>query len=102
MDVVYRRCSKPVWYDGEWDGLFHVTKKDIYIRELLDSWSYEVCGKGATFRESFDTWFERSSSITSVMHKFNEQKLVGRRQANYPFSLFLKSFTFRSQSHLES
>ena len=50
MQVVYiscESCSQIVRFDGEHDGLFAPLKIDVFTRELLDRWTYEVCEKGS-------------------------------------------------------
>ena len=86
VDVSCSNCDEVIRFNGEWEGLFSSSRNDVYTRELLDSWTYEVCGKGSTFRDTFDLWFERSHSVTATAHRLGSARVVGRRQANYEFS----------------
>ena len=52
------------------------------------------------FRDTFDIWFERSQSATASVLQLGSARVVGRRQENHAFSLFLKSLSFVRESHL--
>ena len=88
VDVKCVTCRKWLIYDGQREGIVLASKRELYTRELLDSWTYEICGTGNTFRDSFDNWFERCRSVTAEIHRMGERNLVGRRQENNALSLF--------------
>ena len=73
---------------------FSVLKNDFYTRELLASWTYEVCDRCSTFPDKFDLWFEWSQKIVSSMIYLGSARVLGRIQAKYAFCLFPKSMTF--------
>ena len=94
VDISCESCSQIVIFDVERDELFAPSKRDVFTRELLDSWAYKVCAKGSTLKDSFDNWFERKSSITARTNRLGKEKLVWRRQANYAFYVFLNTLSF--------
>ena len=49
VDITYGNCQMILRYDGEWEDIFSASKSDVYTRELLDTWAYEVCVKGPPF-----------------------------------------------------
>ena len=60
-----------------------------------------MCAKGSTFRDCFDNWFEGTSNVTAITNSLGKEKPVGRRQANYTFSVFLNKLSFPAQEHLK-
>ena len=56
MDLICPKCQCIVPYDGFGDALFCASNKNMYTRELLVSWVYDVCAVGAPFRDSFASW----------------------------------------------
>ena len=93
VDVRCPSCEKLLRYDGDWDGLFSYSVEHLFTPELIGRWTYDVCAKVSTFRDPFDTWFERCNSVTARIHKLDHQPLVGRRQANGALSALLKTLT---------
>ena len=87
VDVKCVTCRKWLIYDGQREGIVSASKRELYTRELLDSWNYELAGNRNTFRDSFDNWFERCRSVTAEIHRIGERNLVDRRQANNALSL---------------
>lgn len=55
---------------------------------MLDSWDYDVCGKGYNVRDAFDSWYERSNSETSSIPTADMEKLseAGKRIISFHFS----------------
>ena len=53
VDVKCVTCRKWLIYNGQREGIVSASKCDLYTRELLDGWTYEICGKGNIFRDVF-------------------------------------------------
>ena len=61
VDLKYLNCFRLVPYDGASDVLFCSRKEHVITRELLDSWLWDVCGTGGTFRDAFSRGQRRTT-----------------------------------------
>ena len=93
-DITHGKCQRVLRYDGDREFFFCVSKSDVYSRGLLDTWAYEVCGKGSSFRDALDSWYKRCQSVTSEILRKGNFNPVGRRQASRSFNYFLTAFNF--------
>ena len=59
-----------------------------------------MCAEGSSFRDAFDSWYERCQSVTSEIHRVRNLKPVGRRQENRAFTDSLTVLWFPSAAHL--
>lgn len=53
-DFRCKNCERTTIYDGRDDGLFLISRKMVFARELIDYWLYAVAMLGHTFREAFE------------------------------------------------
>lgn len=93
----YCVCGTIVRYDGLFDGLFSILHQNAFSREVLDSWVYDVCCLGLTFRESFASWKRKMRSTCSAVNWIQNEPTVLRRIANDAFSRFLKLLRFSTE-----
>lgn len=56
LDHVFPKYQMYITYDGISDGLFCISDKNVFTREVLDSWVLDVCGTRGTFRDTFSSW----------------------------------------------
>ncbi len=54
-DVSFSECGRFLPYGGVYDSIFCLSKQDIFTRELLDAWVWDVCGMGGTFLDAFSS-----------------------------------------------
>jgi len=73
----------------------------VLTRELLDSWIWDICGRGGTFRDSYLSWASRSSSPTASLHSLGAATVINRQRANESFCKFLMLLEFPNAGDLE-
>eukprot|EP00171_Calliarthron_tuberculosum_P010917 IDg10917t1 len=75
-------------FDGADAGLFRVSRRITYARDLLDFWLYETAAIGATFREAYDATMQFSRT-SSELHPHAMSALdCNRRCASDAFAIF--------------
>jgi len=94
-------CGAIIRYDGLSDGLFCASKHNVFTRELLDVWVFDVCGLGMTFREAFTSWKRKARSVNALEQCIHDGPSISRRMANEAFGLYLKSLRFPSKHDLQ-
>jgi len=101
-DFFCRDCRQYIPYDGYTDALFGITKHQIFTRELLDAWLWDLCGTGGTFRDVFSSWFTQSLSHSASFHRLGREIDANRQRGNEAFSAFLKTLKFPQDDDLYS
>ena len=61
-DIICDVCRCLLPFEGAIISLFGLNKKHSFARELLDSWFWDICGTGGTFRDAFYSWHSRRSA----------------------------------------
>lgn len=102
IDRICSQCTKLVTFDGGYQGLFSISKFHLLTRELLDVWTWKVCGSGRTFRDAYASWHTESSSPSSVLHIIGNAKKLNRQTANDAFGAFVSTLRFPSDEDLAS
>ena len=67
-EIICLACGKQIPYDGLCNSLFRLNKGYIFTRELIDSWVWELCRTGGTFRDSFFSWDSRCVTPSTKIH----------------------------------
>ena len=93
-------CGNVVRYEGLSDGFFSVSKFNIFTRELLDAWVFDVCGLGLTFLEAFTSWKRKACSITARNQYIDLPLTLKCRMGNVVFTAFLRTLTLSSEDIL--
>lgn len=60
------KCKSFVRYSGERDGNFLSTYTHEYITELMYLWVCDICFKGRSFRDAFNTTCQNACAISTV------------------------------------
>ena len=93
-------CRNLILYDGMSQGLFCASRRHAFTRDLLDTWMFDVCGVGMSFRDSFSSWKRKSCSHSASSIWAQQKPIVKRRMGNVRFNPFLKTVRFYNTSDL--
>ncbi len=88
-DLICEACQQVLQYDGKKHVLDIMNRKSLFTRELLDSWIWDSCGRGETFRDCLFAWSSRASSTTSTVQLLAKHTTLNRQTANDTFWKFL-------------
>ena len=77
-DFVRGYCNELFPYDRLVDGIVCVKKKDVFSRELLDTWLWDMCGTGGTFRDDYSSWSSKSTANSASFHRIGTSSNVSR------------------------
>ena len=99
-DFNCRYCGKLIPYDGLEDGVFCVNGKQVFTREVLDKWVWDICGSGGTFRDAYSSWSSKATAFSACFQIIGATLYVNRLLCNEVFSLFLKSLKFPRNENL--
>jgi len=100
VDLKCPHCRTYNPFDGYSDGLFCFSKIHIFTRELLDSWVWDICGTGGTFRDTFSSWSSKAMSASATFHRLGREPSISRQNANEAFSEFLLKLRFPREEDL--
>jgi len=102
MDYRCPQCGYYNHYDGLSDGLFNVSKDHIFTRELLDSWLWDVCNTGGTFRDAFASWETKLWMPTAKLHRCGKEPNISRQLGNEAFAAFLLTLRFPNEEDMNA
>ena len=77
-------------YNGLSDGMIGMNEKNLFTRELLDMWVWDVCGSSATFRDEYYSWESKSTAFRASYPRIGVPINVSRQLCNDAFTAFLK------------
>ncbi len=80
--------------------MFCVTKKHIFSRELLDTWLWDICDTGGTFRDVYTAWSPKACASSSSVHRIGSSEIVSSQLSNESFTLFIKTLKFPNHKNL--
>ena len=89
-------------YDGRDSGIFCISERNAVTRELLDTWMYDVCCIGNTFRDAFASWKSKATSLTAIENSNGLKTSLKRRQGSKAFALFLSRLKFPKKEELDT
>ena len=58
-----------ILYDGLSDGLFLVNENNLFTRELLEMWVWDICDSGGTFREDYHSQASKTEAFSACYHQ---------------------------------
>lgn len=62
-------------YDDMSDGIFCASQHHEFTRERRDSWLFDVCGIGMSFRDAFSSWKRKSRSTSASLNWLDQPQL---------------------------
>jgi len=95
-------CRKVAYCDGRDNGIFCISEKTAVTRELLDTWLYDVCSVGNTFRDTFSSWKAKATSASARVVSGGCLPLLKRRQGSKAFTCFLARLKFPAKNELDA
>ena len=102
MDVPDYACPhsrRYIPHDGRSDALFSLSLKRAFTRELLESWLWDLCGSGGTFRDVFSSWASKNFSTSSSLRRLGMQSNFSRQRDNVAFSAYLETLKFAKEDY---
>ena len=101
-DLICSVCGHVKIFDGRTEGVFFLNSTTVYSRELLDLCMYQVCGLGASFRESHEVLHNIWMSVSLQYGRAELPDKSRRRQSSTCFMEFFSLLHFPSESVLSS
>ena len=93
-------CRQLNSYNGLDEGIFALDKNHDFMGELIDSWMWEICGTGGTFRDTFSSWASKRWFTSALYHHVGTEPMCNRQRPNDVYTAFLGNLYFPNESYL--